>query len=97
MTIVIDIRKGCGHADSIRESYPSGRRNILELAGAEISPKLISAELIDKIEVQLPIAIHIRDGHPGTMIVVGRFPILGGIIDRLMAEGYSAPFPFVLE
>ena len=62
-TIVVDIRKGGRHADAVLQSHAGGSGDVFKLAPAEISPELIPAQLIDKIDVRFPVPIDVSDGN----------------------------------
>src|SRR5262249_26973195 len=56
IAVVVDIRKRCGHADSVSEADTSFGRYVPETASSEILPNLAAAELADEIQIDQPIA-----------------------------------------
>src|SRR4051812_3370393 len=58
-SVVVDVC-GCGrHADFVFQAHARGSGNILKLATSEIAPKLITPELINEINIEAAVAIHI--------------------------------------
>src|SRR3989442_939116 len=62
-TIVVNIRKGSPYADAVLQSHAGGSGDVFKLAPAEIPPELIPAQLIDEINVRLPVAIDVGHGN----------------------------------
>ena len=65
-------RKGSGDADAAGHAHARFRRNVLELAAAQVLPKLVAAGLAYKVDVVQPVAVHVRDGDSVSVIVVRR-------------------------
>ena len=63
----------------------------------QIAPKLIAPELIDEINVEPPIAVHVRNGQARAMIVMDSFVVFGRVIHGMMFKAYAALFVSVEE
>ena len=71
--IVINVGKGSSNADLIRQPHSRGCGNVLELAMAQIAPKLVGAQLRSEIDIEQAIAIDISHGHAAAMVVMDGF------------------------
>src|ERR1051325_1975648 len=74
ITVIIDVRKRCRHMDASLQTNTCFRGNILEAAVPQISPELIGPELVDEVNVQESVTVHIGHGEPVPMVVMNRFP-----------------------
>src|SRR5262249_1500189 len=52
LAVVVDVRKGCGHANLVGQADARGGRDILELAMTQIAPELAGSQLIDEINIE---------------------------------------------
>src|SRR2546427_115129 len=62
-SVVINVGERGGHADSIFQADSCFSRDVLKLAVAKVAPELISAKLVDKINVEQAVAIHVGHRH----------------------------------
>jgi hypothetical protein len=90
MSVIVDVRERGRDAGLIRQGQASLFRDVLKAPAAEISPKLALAELSNEVEVHSSITIHIRDRDAIPVIVMGRLPVLAGVIDDLVFKGDAA-------
>ena len=74
-----------------------GCRDVLESTATDVLPKLVAANLADKVDVRQTISIDIRDRHAIAMIVVSRFVGLAGVVDDAVPERDAAPRQLVCE
>ena len=63
----------------------------------QVPPKLVTPELIDEINVEAAIAVHVSNGYARAMIVMDSFVIPGPVIDRPMFKAYAALLVLVRE
>ncbi len=97
VTIVIDVGKRGRHTDLACHRDAGGCRDVLESTAADVLPKLVAANLADKVDVRQTISIDIRDRHAIAMIVVSRFVGLAGVVDDAVPERDAAPGQLVCE
>src|SRR5690349_15498184 len=76
--IVVDIRKRRRHPHTI----PEKNTDLLKLPAPNIPPQLAPAQLTDEKKIQSAITIHIRNGHPCSMIVMHPFETFVGVFHR---------------
>ncbi len=90
IAVVVHIRKRAGAADPARQPYARLLRDVFKLPAAQIAEQLIGPPLVDKINVQFAISIHIRHRHAVAMIIMARHPILRRIIHGAVLKGDAA-------
>ena len=54
------------------------------------SSRAVAAELADEVDVRKTVAVHVRDGDPGPVVVVVRLVVLPGVLRDVMDERDSA-------
>src|ERR1043166_6370949 len=68
-TIIIDVSERSGDEYFIPQPHSCRCGYVLKFSLAEVAPKFIASDLIHEIQVQLPIAIHIRHRQASPMVV----------------------------
>ena len=97
IAIVIQIGKRRGDTNFVVQSHSCGRRDVLKLSVAEISPKLAAANLVDEVKIDLAVAIDICRGQTRAVIVNDRLQVPPAIIHDMMLEGDSTTLNFIGE
>src|SRR5262245_32419382 len=88
--VVVDVSKGSADADLVGQSDSGAGGDILKPAAAQIPPKLVAPDLIDEIDIEPPISVHVRYGHPGAVIIMNGLVILGRIVHRVLFKADAA-------
>src|SRR6266404_5092554 len=78
--IIVYVSEGSGNADLVLQTHSRRGGDVFELPAPQIPPKLIAPKLIDEINVEPAVAVHISNGHAIAMIVMGGFVVLGPVI-----------------
>src|SRR5262245_39443932 len=68
--VIVDVRESCGDADAVRQRYAGARRDVLELAFAEVSPELIPTQLSGEKKVNQTIAVNVRRRDPSAVVIM---------------------------
>src|SRR5438105_3743699 len=84
--VIVDVGERGRDRDFVGEANSGRGSNVLEFPAAEISPELTFAELIHEIQIELAVAINIRDGETIAVIIVNSQVILVRIIHGMMLE-----------
>src|SRR5690349_16204317 len=96
-SVVVNISKGGCHADSVIQPDSRQGSDIFKLAMAKVAPKLIAAKLVDKIDVEQTITVHVGDRQTRAVIVMDRLVVLCGVIDDMVFETDAAFLVMVRE
>src|SRR5207247_1759009 len=89
-SVVINVGERGGHADSIFQADSCFSRDVLKLAVAKVAPELISSKLVDEINVEQTVAIHVGHRHSGAMIVMNGLVIFPRVIDGAIFKADAA-------
>ena len=89
-SVVVDVGEGRGDVDAPLQRHAGPGGDVLELPLPHVSPELVRAKLVHKINVQPAIAIHVGDRDPAAVVVVDALPVLQRIIDAVMLERDAA-------
>src|SRR5262245_29786659 len=89
-SVVVNVGKGGGHADLVRQSDPGRLSEILKLTAAQIPPELAGPKLIDEIEIEPAVPVHVGDRQPIAVIIMNGFVVSGSVIDRMMLKTNAA-------
>src|SRR4051794_25490282 len=74
--IVIVVGPGGGHADAVAQADAGPVGDVLEGAIALVAEKLVGAQLIEKINVVVAVAVEVADGHAAAVVVQVRLEVL---------------------
>src|SRR5437016_10183658 len=88
--VIVYVCEGSGHADLIFQANSRRGGDVFKLPVPQIAPKLVAPKLIDEINVEPSIAIHIGNGQAIAMIVMDGLVVFGRVIHRVMFKGYAA-------
>src|ERR1051326_1837152 len=64
---------------------------------AQVAPKLVAAELIDKVDIQQPVTINIGNSQAIAVIITNGFVVFGGIVHGMLFKSDSALLELVEE
>src|SRR2546422_2970348 len=88
-TVIIDVSKRSGNADLVVQTNSRRGSDVFKLAAPQIPPKLVAPELIDEINIQTAIAVHISNGQASAVIIMNGFVVFGGVIHGMMFKAYA--------
>ena len=87
---IVDISERRGHADTVTDEEACTFSNVLEFSTSQVAPEFVAANLIDKVDVEFVVVIHIRHNDAGAEIIVDSFESLARLIDDLVHEPDTA-------
>src|SRR5439155_17293909 len=88
--VVVDVGERRGDADPARHADARLASDVRKAAAAGVLPELVSADLVDEVDVVEAVAVDIGYGDAGAMVVVDRFVVEAGILDDVVHEGDTA-------
>ena len=90
VAVVVDVRERGADANLIGQPEAGVTREVLESPTAQISPQFTPPELRHEVNVVTPVTIHVGDGDPVAVIVMGGLPIFARVVHNPVFEGNSA-------
>ena len=97
VAVVVDIGERRRDADPVRQSDAGLPGDVLKPPAAGILPELVAADLIHEVDIVQPVAIDVRDGDAGAVIVVHGLVVFARVVDDAMNERDAAGFELVAE
>ena len=89
VAVVVDVRERGGDADSARQADARFRGDVPEPAAAGVLVKPAAADLVDEIEIDQAVAVHVGRGEAGSVVVVDRL-----VVDRgVFHDGWTKVIP----
>src|SRR6266404_4518120 len=87
---VVDVAKRGSYTDAVFQAHAGLLGNVLKSSITQISPEFVAAQLIHEVDVVLAVAIHVRYGNAGAVVVMDRHILARGIGDRPITKGDTA-------
>src|SRR5579862_5022353 len=95
--VVVDVGKRRRYADAARHTDPSFLGNVFELSTTQILPEFVAADLVHKIDVVEPVAVHIRHCDATAMVIMDSLIVSASILGGLLTKRDSAFLEAVCE
>ncbi len=90
IAVVVDVGERRRDTDLVGERHTGCGRDVLEPAAAEVAPELAAADLIDEVDVESSVTIHVGNRHAGAVVVVHGLVRAPGVLDEAVAERDAA-------
>ena len=70
VAVVVGVREGGRDAHAVRQGHARLARDVPEAAVPDVLPELVAAELVDEVDVDETVAVHVGRGDPVAVVVV---------------------------